>query len=282
MAVTQTGTGGFDLNSLLAGGNMAGILGGTGNDGIGSGLVLGLLLGRSGLWGNQGGLDGRVPATPADVQSTVGFINTVQDINSARRDIFQSQGQIQQAIAQGLQSETVTNLQGQIALLNAINTSTQTTGNSIDGVNANLASEINSLSKQIDTANLSLIQGQAAINQNVNDTKYQLAQTITADGDKTRALIQSIDTANLNRQLVVADNRITELLGDRRSLNDGITVTNNINQNQLQQQQQQQLANIGTNLAILAGEVQRNTQSTINLGTMTGTTQTANNTKVSG
>lgn len=296
-----SGSTGVDLNSIvskaLAGGSdMGNIFGGSGDatGGLVGGLILGSLLRNNGnLWGGNGDgiIAGRVAATPNDVQNTVGFINTVQDINSARRDIFQSQGTIQNQIAQALQTELVTNLQGQIANINAINNSTQVTGNALDQVSAQLAADITAveaaianqgqaLASRIDATQLAIVQGQAAINQNIANSQYNTAQAIKADGDATRALIQSIETANLNRQITVAQNEITELRNERAVRGSGIDITNNINQNQAQAQQQQQLVLTNGLLQQLVGEIQRNTQSVVNLGTMTGTAQTAANTRV--
>lgn len=98
----------------------------------------------------------------------------------------------------------------------------------------------------------------ATISQQLADAKYGLATAIKADGDQTRALISSINDANLNRMLTVAQNEITELRGDRnhnqRSQETELRITQNVttNQNQIQAQaqQQQQLQLLG---AIAAG-----------------------------
>lgn len=304
MAVDSTGTTGVDLNSLL-GGNMLG-LGNDNTSGLVGGLILGSLLRNNGNLFGANGVDGYGvrPATPNDVQNTVGFINTVQDINAARRDIFQAQGNLQNQIAQGLQSEITNNLQGQIALLTAVNNSTQTTGNSLDAITSNLDNRIAGVSSQIDGVTLAVAQGQAdingniaansaLINQNVSNTAaatnaaianstYALAQAISNDGDKTRALIQGIETANLNRMITVAQNEISELRNERAVRGSGIEITQNVNQNQAQAQQQQQQFLTNSLLGQLVGEIQRNTQSVVNLGTMTGQAgqQTAANTRV--
>ena len=109
-----------------------------------------------------------------------------------------------------------------------------------------------------------------------------VTREITNDGDKTRALIQSIETANLNRELAVAQAQLGELRNEGRIRDSSVNVTNNINQNQLQTQMQQQIGVLTTAVSTLLGEVQRNTQSVVNLGTMTGNAQTANNTRVNG
>lgn len=280
-----------DLSSIL-GGNMGNLLGGNNQDGLGGGVLLGLLLGRSGILGGTGAeaayAAGHNAATPNDVQNTVGFINTIQDINATRRDIFQAQGNVQNQIAQGLQSETVNNLQGQIALLSAVNNSTQMTGNAIDTVNANISSHSDVLSARIGDVASGVLSGFGATAKGISDSAYVVtaavnagsyatAQAISNDGDKTRALIQSISTADLNRQIIVAQNEATELRHEGRIRDNGVTVTNNINQNATATANataQQQIIGI---LGQVATAIQHNTQSTVNLGTMIGSGQTATN-----
>jgi hypothetical protein len=104
MAVETTGTTtGADIINFLKENNMGGILGGTGTDGssgIIGGLILGSLLKNNGnlFNGDSSSAHNTNAATPMDVQGSIGFINTIQDINSARRDIFQSQGVLQNHI----------------------------------------------------------------------------------------------------------------------------------------------------------------------------------------
>lgn len=311
MAVDSTvadATSGVTLEQLVKGAGMQNLFG-TGGDNTGGlvgGLILGSLLRNNGnLFGGNGDVYGGVrPATPVDVQNTVGFINTIQDINSARRDIFQAEGNVQAAISAASNSLNTQSLQGQIALLSAINNSTQATGNGIDSVNQNisdhtaqLARDVNSLAMStannfaMTNQNMSsaaagltnlLSTGFAAINQNVTNGTYQTAQAIRDDGDKTRALIQSLSTADLNRQITVAQNEISELRNRAAVVDNGHNITMNVNQNQMQMQQQQQAILQTSLLQGLLGEIQRNTQSVVNLGTMSGSagTQTASNTKV--
>lgn len=84
----------------------------------------------------------------------------------------------------------------------------------------------------------------AQVGASVNVGTLSTAIAIRDDGDKTRALISSIDRDNLNRQLTVAENTITELRLNqcRREDTHGIEIamTNNQNQNQLQFQAQAQ------------------------------------------
>lgn len=321
MTVESTGnifSGITDVNSLI---KMIGekkmadnIFGGSDGSGLIGGLILGSLLRNNGNLFGGDGAGGVRPATPNDVQNTVGFINTVQDINAARRDVFQSQGNVQSQIAQAVQTETVQNLQGQIALLTAINNSTQMTGNAVDTVNASISSHsdtingnINVLGTNINTrmadlslgvasgfsgVNQNMSVGFAGINQNISSTAYQTAATIRDDGDKTRAAIQALsdkisaqELADLQRQLSVAQGALLDQQSDNRQAQRARDVEVNVSQNMTNQQNQvsiqNQLNGLANAVAILAQNM-RNTQDVINLGTMAGTTQTAANTRVNG
>lgn len=131
--------------------------------------------------------------------------------------------------------------------------------------------------------NNSQIQKSAAENALITERGvYQTAQTVRDDGDKTRALITAQYEATLNRQLSDANNAIIELRNEGRIRDSGITVTNNINQNQAQAQSQAQLQQLSGIVGVLANEIQRNSQSIVNLGTMSSGAgaQSAANTKV--
>lgn len=278
MAVDSTSTGSsVDLNSLLqsaiTGGSMGNIFGG----GDGSGVVLGLLLGRTGLLGNN--LDGNVnqnsDRAAIDAAVAAALANANQANNNAMlllKDIQDSSQEVvsainasenainatvnstaQTALVQQLQSQ-IANLQGQAdikaaiatstgAVVNELHESTQQIGNQLDGITVSMLNGFNNVTREI-----------------------------TNDGDKTRALI----TANMVTDL---NNQIADLRTQRHVADSGVNVTNNINQNQLQMQQQQQLSSIVGALGSVVGELQRNTQSVVNLGTMSGSagTQSASN-----
>lgn len=126
----------------------------------------------------------------------------------------------------------------------------------------------------------------AQVNAAVNVGTLTTAIAIRDDGDKTRALISSIDRDNLNRQLTVAENTITELRLNqcRRDDNHGLEIQMINNQNQLQfQQQAQGFAFLQHGLAE-CNQLARATNAQINIGsgTLTGAAQTANpiNTKL--
>ncbi|HHI2551347.1 TPA: hypothetical protein ACP41M_001063 [Klebsiella aerogenes] len=127
----------------------------------------------------------------------------------------------------------------------------------------------------------------AGVNAAVNVGTLTTAIAIRDDGDKTRALISSIDRDNLNRQLTVAENTITELRLNqcRREDTHGLEIqmTNNQNQNQLQFQAQAQGINFLHHGLAECNQLARATNQNVLVGnqgvTATGP-QTANPTNV--
>ena len=281
----SSGTGGLDLNSLLqsaiAGGSMSNIFGG-GQDG--GQFVMGALLGRllfnpngNGWDGNgnqnadRAAIDSAVAAALASAnQANSNSMLLLKDIQDTGQDIVGAintstaavtntiNSTAQTALVQQLQNQ-IANLQGQSdikaaiataagTIINETHEATQQIGNQLDGITVSMLNGFNNVTREI-----------------------------TNDGDKTRALI----TANMVTEL---NNQIADLRTQRAVVDGGVSVTNNINQNQLQMQQQQQLGQIVGALNGVVAELQRNTQSVVNLGTMSGSagSQTANNTRVNG
>lgn len=265
------------LNSLLEGAKMNNLLGGGQGEGLGGGVLLGLLLGRSGiLGGDNNALSSEKAAIDAAVASALASANQannnamlllkdIQDtgqgltatITSGNQDLMTSQLQGQ-----------ISNLQGQSGILSAVDNSKASVINEIhesasDGINA-LNQVAGAMAAGFNSLNTNLLQGNAS-----------LAQVVTNDGDKTRALVQSIETANLQRQLGVAEARLMhqENAGLIRSGN--VDVITNVNQNQIQTQQQQQQLATNSLLGQLISTIQHNTNSIVNLGTITGTNQAA-------
>ena len=280
MAVDSTSTGsGIDLNQLfqsaITGGNMGNIFGG-GNEG---GFVMGALLGRLLFNPNGNGLDGNgnqnadraaidaavAAALASSNQANNNAMLLLKDIQDSSQEVVSAinasenainatvNSTAQTALVQQLQSQ-IANLQGQAdikaaiatstgAVVNELHESTQQIGNQLDGITVSMLNGFNNVTREI-----------------------------TNDGDKTRALI----TANMVTDL---NNQIADLRTQRHVADSGVNVTNNINQNQLQMQQQQQLSSIVGALGSVVGELQRNTQSVVNLGTMSGSagTQSASN-----
>jgi hypothetical protein len=283
------------------------------NDGMFGGGTLGAVLLGSLLprltgngFGNGNGMmgygDGMLHNRNADVlqalnqqQLATSTQILTQDVNHLGKDIATSAGATQAAVAAANLSQTVATLQGQTALTSSIMDSTLTNVNghaNIMSGQAALAADVNSnMNALANNINSGIHQLGDAINAsnvaNLNATHraevtglesaYRTLQAITTDGDRTRDMISNINTADLNRQITVAENKLAEALGDRRNdrASHDIIINNNNNATAVanalaQQSQQQQIANISSGLAAALAHIQTQTQTVVNTGRMTG------------
>lgn len=269
---------------------MGGALGG----GLGAGLLGGILgtalLGRRGLDGL--GTDGVVaaPATLAGVESVVNNAAIMQSLGDIKASVPLAEGQVQLALA-GAQMD----LNNSISQANASNIA------AVSALSTNLMNNLNMQTQMnqkgfADNAAVTVAQGNAnmlAIKDAsilAERNSWALNQAITADGDKTRALIQSIDKTNDSRTITNLANEVTELRheGRLRGLEGNITISNTntanaVAQQQQAQQQQQQLAVLAAQLQALWQQNQHIQQGVLNIGsgTVSGNSQTAANTRVS-
>jgi hypothetical protein len=128
------------------------------------------------------------------------------------------------------------------------------------------------MTNNLGTALASITKDVGVVGAQVAQSKFDLSQAISNDGEKTRALITHQYEATLNRQLSEANAALIELRGDSRiresQRNIEITTTNNINQVQAQQQQQQQFQALAGLVSNLANDLQyiRATNQAINIG----------------
>jgi len=272
------GTGGWGGAGAGAGAGLgAGLLGG---------VLGGALLGNNGLFGRNGAGEGFV--TPTQLQTaTNGIIEAnqnnavLQTLGDIKGAIPLAESQVQLALA-GVQSD----------LTQQINTNLLSTTQGIAGINQNVANAtativatetaVKDAVEQAASANALAIAG---VNTQSIQNTFALSQVVTNDGDKTRALIQSINDANLQRQLAVAEAQLAEQRATARSREVEVNVTQSVNQNQIQLQQQQQqqqqlilLSQIATGLANVT-QIAHATNSNIiagNTGAVTTGTQTAN------
>ena len=188
-------------------------LGGMGHDGFGGmgglgaglgGLLIGALLSRNGggLFGGNGNEGG-------------GGVQELTSIN-----ILSKLGDIQGAIP-------LASAQTENVILNQTNALTLQNAATKDAVQA--------------TA-LAVLQATSGVNTAVLTSAMATQAAVNNDGDKTRALIQSINDTALNRIITTQANEITELRNENRRSADtaGIRIDMINNQNQLQAQQQQQ------------------------------------------
>lgn len=245
------------------------IMGGGSGDGLGfggggliGGLILGSLLRNNGnlLGGGDGAVGGAVLRNPPEQ-------------NQANMDLMAAIGAVDKSVA--VSTSTMEASQA-----------TQTLGitTQLNNVASSLAARTDNLKDVVNSNSVALMQGQAAINQNIMENRYELSKEISNDGEKTRALITQQYEINLQRQLADANAAIIELRSDgrlaERTRGIEITTTNNINQNQQQQQQQAQYNQLA-NLIWSLGQNITNANSAINVGSGTQTsTPTNTNTNI--
>lgn len=222
-------------------------MGGSGGDGLfggggGGGLIGGLILGS--LLRNGGNLLGNEGAGAAAA------LRSPPEQASANMALMQSIGMVDKAVAVNAAAFEASQSAQSLGLTNQLNS-----------VTSSLAGRI------------------ADVNQNIMENRYELSKDISADGEKTRALITSQYELNLQRQLADANAAIIELRGENRltSATNGINVTNtnNINQMQQQTQQQQQYGQLA-NMIWGLGQQIRSTNEAINVGSGTLTANPAN------
>lgn len=239
------------FNEDIVGGR--GMGGGVFSGGDSGGVIMGLLLGRLGLFGNQDNNGSGRCVTQDDLNA--------QTLGDIKASIPYNEAQVQLALAgavSGLTTQANSNTQYITAQTQALALA-----------QASLAA---SLSREI-----------AGVDTNVDRQSAQIQETIFRDGEATRALITGNRIADLEQQLTVAQLRESEQRGINREIVNTNTITIGMNQQQAQQQQQMQALQWQLNqLCGAFGQVARATNSTVqvgNTGAVAGA-QTANPTNV--
>ena len=224
----------------------------------GGGLIGGLILGS--LLRNNGNLLGGGDGAGAALGAT---LRNPPEQNQANMDLMAAIGAVDKSVA--ISTATMEASQA-----------TQTLGitTQLNNVASSLAARVDNVKDIVNQNAVALMQGQAAINQNIMENRYELSKDISNDGEKTRALIIQQYEINLQRQLADANAQIIELRGNNglQSAAAGITLTNTNNINQMQQQSQQQ-AQYAQLAHLIYGLGQNITNGAINVGSGT---QTAN------
>lgn len=241
---------------IMGGGGGDGLFGG-GGGGLVGGLILGSLLRNNGnlLGGDGAGVAGAVLRNPPEQ-------------NQANMDLMQGIGAVDKSVAV-------------ITAAMEASQATQTLGitTQLNNITSSLAARVDGLKDIINANSVALMQGQNAIQQNVMENRYELSKDISADGDKTRALIVQQYEATLNRQLAEANAALIELRSQANvsaaTRGVEVTTTNNINQMQQQQQQQAQYGQLA-NLIWGLGQQIRSTNEAINVGSGTLTANPVN------
>lgn len=138
-----------------------------------------------------------------------------------------------------------------------------------NGQLANLAG-FASTKDAVDSLSTQVAIGQGVTNTNIERLGWQVTQAVQCDGDKTRALINSIERDNLLARNTALANEVIELRNEGRRRDDrhGVEVTmiNNQNQNQLQFQQQAQILGTLTSALVDVSQIARATNQAINIG----------------
>jgi hypothetical protein len=256
----------INMAEVMTPGMIMGMGGSGSGDGLfggGGGLIGGLILGsllRNGNGGFLGG-DGSGAALGATLRNP-----PEQDM--ANMSLMQSIGQVDKAVAVSTAAMEASQANQTIGINAALNAVTQ-----------GLSLRIDNVKDVVNQNAVALMQGQAAINQNVMENRYELSKDISADGEKTRALITQQYELNLQRQLADANAAIIELRSREFSGNAArgveVTTTNNINQMQQQAQQQAQYGQLA-NLIWTLGQNIRSENAAINVGSGTQTASPTN------
>jgi len=239
------------------GGGDGGLFGGGGGGGLIGGLILGSLLRNNGnLLGGDGAGGAALGAT----------LRNPPEQNQANMDLMAAIGAVDKSVA--ISTATMEASQA-----------TQTLGitTQLNNVASSVAARIDNVKDVVNTNAVALMQGQAAINQNIMENRYELSKDISADGEKTRALITQQYEINLQRQLADANAAIIELrsreFSGAAARGVEVTTTNNINQMQQQSQQQAQYTHLAQ---LIYGLGQNITNGAINVGSGTLTANPTN------
>jgi RNA-binding protein YhbY len=263
--------------------------------GLGAGLLGGVLGGallnnRGGLFGNNNGEGGNF-VTPTQLANSTSSIidanqNTVllQAVGDVKAAVPLAEAQVQLALA------------GQAADLNrAIGASENLLVTGQAGINKNISDSMlatlqsqNSINVNVLTSANSTKEAVALYgNANLVATKDAATATALAVANSTKEILAALNeqnTANLQRQLTVAEQALFETRAESRARGTEVNVTQTVNQNQLQLQAQTQaqaqlqvLAQLAANVNNLANDIQavRQTQSNVNFGVQGNAGQTA-------
>ena len=246
------------MAEVMTPGMIMGMGGNGGGDGLfggGGGLVGGLILGsllrqgNGGLFGGNGDGGGAAGA----------LLRSPPEQVTANMSLMQAIGAVDKSVA-----------------VNAATFEASQATQSL-GITTQLSSVASALTNNLNQVNTNVMQGNAVINQNIMENRYELSKDISNDGEKTRALIVAQYEATLNRQLGDANAEIIALRS-RSALDaatNGITLTNTNNINQMQQQSQQQ-AQYAHLAQLIYGLGQNITNGAINVGSGTLTANPVN------
>ena len=248
-------------SGMMMSGGGDGLFGGGGGGGLIGGLILGSLLRNNGnlLGGDGAGAGAALRSPPEQSQANMSLMAAI--------------GAVDKAVAVSTAAMEASQANQTIGITNQFN-----------NVTASLATRVDGVKEAVNANAMVLAQQIAALSQTTMENRYELSKDISADGEKTRALITAQYELNLQRQLADANAEIIELRHDgrlaERTRGIEVTTTNNINQMQQQQQQQNQYGELYRAIWGLSQSI-RDNNSAINVGSGTQTsTNTPTNTNI--
>ena len=235
----------------------------SGGDGLfgGSGLIGGLILGS--LLRNNGNLFGNDGAGAAGAA-----LRSPPEQAQANMDLMAAIGGVDKAVAVGTAAMEASQAAQSAAIVAELGRATSSIVSRVEGTTA-----------AVNAGTMVIAQQLNGVEKSIMENRYELSKDISADGDKTRALLVQQYEATLNRQLTDANAAVIAL---QTKLDNGavargveVTTTNNINQMQQQQQQQQQWGQLYNAIWALGQNIQA-ANSAINVGSGTQTANPAN------
>jgi hypothetical protein len=227
-----------------------------GGGGLIGGLILGSLLRNNGnLFGGDGNVAGAALRSPPEQ-------------SQANMDLMAAIGGVAKDVAVSTAAMEASQANQTIGITSQFNNTT-----------ASLAARVEGVKEAVNAGTMVLAQQLNGLQQQVMENRYELSKDISADGEKTRALLVQQYEATLNRQLSDANAQVIALQSRfenaERSRGVEVTTTNNINQMQQQAQQQQQYGQLYNALWGIAQQIQ-STNSAINVGSGTQTANPSN------
>ena len=228
-----------------------------GGGGLIGGLILGSLLRNNGnLFGNDGA-GAAAAALRSPPEQAQANMDLMAAIGGVAKDVA-----VSTAAFEASQAQQSTAMQAQLSQ-----------------VAAATVAQITGVKEAVNAGTMVLAQQLNGVEKSIMENRYELSKDISADGDKTRALLVQQYEATLNRQLSDANAAVialqAKLDGNAAARGVEVTTTNNINQMQQQQQQQQQWGQLYNAIWGLAQNIRSNNEA-INVGSGTLTANPTN------
>lgn len=265
------------------------------SDGFGgSGFLMGLLLSRSGMFGNQDNASNAVTTASVNqaahdaasmVIATQNQAQAIQDINRVAVDVKDTQAALQHDISANAGQINTNVLQGQIAamqgqanIINAIDSHTNDIANEISRANASIGTQFAAVNAAIATTGAAAaIASKDAVIEGMRNTQA-IIKAVEDQGEKTREQQSAFYVSDLQGRLSDAKNQVTELTLDgnsnRRARDLELNINQNVNQTQSTAVAQNQNLMILTALNQLLGQQTAQASNFNILGNQRGINQT--------